>query len=488
MPTPTQRLFRHSAGYMAGQGAFFLSRLIFYIAFTRLFDPADYGTLNLISSALLFFIVAVRLGQNDSIVRLLPDGKKSGKAPCYVASIVLPMLGFGLAATALLFGAVAGVAALRPLPPDLRWAFYFACPIVGLRLGADLTYAILRALERPVPAVILDAGRNWLTIAASLAMVFAWQASMAPFFLGQLAGEFVVFFLCLRFLARQFSLRPAEFDRGVWRQALAYGLPMVVYHLSAVALLYVDRYIVLGYFGPGAVGQYSAGYNLAAMVQQIFALPVTLAVVPLYMNLWSRGEPESARMFVESTLRWFWAGAWPCIFGVAAIKSDLILLLATEKYQESSPVVTYVLAGYIVYGAYPIYAAGLLIHKKTGALCLWMLAALAVNVGVNLLLVPRFHIVGAAAATTVAYVFFALAVALASRRYLAVRLWPPQATRYLVGALAMYLAVRAIALPHPALSLTARLAAGTAFYGVWLYLTDSDVRQQAVRVLRRPRP
>jgi len=481
--TPTRRLVKHSVSYMVGQGAFFLSRLVFYCAFTRLFAPEDYGTLNLIFSALLFCIVSVRLGQNDAIVRLLPDGVKHGQAKQYVASIVLPMLAIGAVAIVVLFGVVRVAVSHWQVPDDLRWAFYFVVPIVGLRLGADLTYAIFRAMEKPVGAVALDAARNWLTIVISLALVFAWRASMAPFFLGQLSGEVIIFLVCVFFLGTQFSLRPALVERNVWRQALQYGLPMVVYHIAAVALLYIDRYLVLWFYGTHAVGEYSAGYNLAAMVQQIFTLPVSLAVVPLYMNLWSRGDHEGARTFVQTTMRWFWLGVWPCILGMVAVKSDLIRLLATEKYLESSGVVGYVLLGYILYGGYPIYAAGLLIHKKTGLMCGWMVVALVINVAANLVLIPRYYIVGAARATALSYLVFTLGLAWQSRRYLAVRFWPWQATVYLAGALVMFAAVRAVALTAPWLSLVVKLVVGVSLYGVWVLAADADLRRRVRKVV-----
>lgn len=497
--TPTRRLVKHSASYMAGQGLFFLCRLVFYCAFTRLFTPGDYGTLNLIFSALLFFIVAVRLGQNDAIVRILPEGEKRGETKRYVASIVIPMLALGAAATAMLiaatFLALPSVGRWLPrleITSDVRWAIYLAVPIVGFRLGFDLTYSVLRALERPGAAVVLDGTRNWVTMILSLAMVFAWQAALTPFFVGQVIGEAAVFVGCLWFLVRRFSLRPSLMERDVWRQALHYGLPMVVYHLAGVGLLYVDRYIVLGFWDKHAVGEYVAGYNLAAMVQQILALPVGLAVVPLYMNLWAKGEHEQARAFVQNTLRWFWLGMFPVVLGMLAVKSDLVVLLATEKYREASPVIGYVMIGYILYGAYPIYAAGLLIHKKTGTMCVWMVVALAINIVANLILIPRYYIVGAARATALAYVFLSIALALASRRYLRVRLWPRQATVYLLAAFVMYVIVSSFPAGRHWGLLGARLVAGVVVYGVVVLAADGELRRRVVslveeRLVRRSR-
>jgi len=476
--TPTRRLVRHSASYLVGQSLFFLSRLVFYCAFTRLFAPESYGYLNLITSALLFFIVGVRLGQNDSLIRFLPEGNKRGLAKKYVASVVVPTLAFAVVAVAGLVVLANAVATHLHLSDDLRWALCLATPIVGLRVGFDLTYAILRSLEQPDQAVALDAARNWITLLASLALVFAWRASMAPFFLGQLGGELIIFAACLWIVGRHFSLAPSQIEKPIMRESLRYGLPMVGYHLAAVGLLYMDRYLILAFVGANAVGQYSAGYNLAMMVQQFIAVPVGLAVAPLYMNLWSRGETENARAFVQTTLRWFWLGIWPCLFGMVAVKSDLIVLLATEKYLESSAVIGYVLLGCLLYGGYPIYAAGLLVHKKTGTMCLWMIVALGINIAANLVLIPRFYIMGAAVATTLSYSVLAVGLAAASRRYMRLRFWPREATIYLAGAFVMFAAVSSISLTSPWASLGARLTAGVLIYGGWLMVADGELRRR----------
>ena len=482
--TPTRRLVRHSASYLVGQGLFFLSRVVFFCAFTRLFTPDSYGYLNLITSAMLFCIVGARLGQNDALLRFLPEYEKRGQAKEYVASVMTATLAFAAGVVALLLYGAHWVADSFQLTGDLRWALYLATPIVGLRVGFDLTYAILRSRELPNEAVASDVARNWLTLLASLAILVAWGAALSPFFVGQLAGEFLVFAACLWVVARRFSLSPARFELPLLQESLRYGLPLVGYHLAAVGLLYVDRPLILAFLGPHAVGEYSAGYNLAMMVQQFLTTPMGLAVVPLYMNLWSAGDSEGARAFLQTTLRWFWLAVWPCLFGMAAVKSDLVVLLATEKYLESSVVIGYVLLGSVLYGGYPLYAAGLLVHKKTGTMCMWMLIALAVNVGVNLILIPQFHILGAALATLASYSVFCIGSALASRRFLTLRLWPREATTYLVGAFVMFLAVSAVSLAPPWASLAAKLAAGVGVYGIWVLAGDGELRKWVLERVR----
>lgn len=483
--TLTGQLVRHSASYLVGQVLFFLSRLVFYCAFTRLFTPDGYGTLNLIASALLFFVVAGRLGQNDAIVRLLPEWERQGRAGRFVASVVTPMLVIGTGVTVALVVVVRTVGSRMGLSSDLTWGLTFAAMIVGLRIGFDLTYAVLRAGERSGAAVALSTARHWTPLVASLIFVAVWRVSIAPFFAGQLAGELLVFLACVVLLERGFSVRRTRLDLSAHREALRYGLPLVVFHVAAVVLLYADRYLILLFFDANAVGQYAAGYNLAMMVQQSVAVPVSLAIVPLYMNLWSKGERAVAHEFIQSTLRWFWLGVWPCVFGVVAVQSDLVLLLATEKYLESRFIIGYILLGYVVHGGYPIFAAGLLLHQKTATLSKWMVVALGVNLVGNVILIPQFHILGAAVATMVSYLVLAAGIARAGRRYLTLRFWPREATIYLAAAFAMFLAVGRISLEPPLASLVVRVAAGVAIYGAAVLAADRDLRARLRAKVKR---
>jgi len=110
-----------------------------------------------------------------------------------------------------------------------------------------------------------------------------------------------------------------------------------------------------------------------------------------------------------------------------------------------------------------------------------------VNVVANLILVPRWGIMGAAVATTIGYTGILLTFGLGARRWLPVRIkWKP-ILRAIAAAAVMYWALSFI-LPHRGwLTVAVRAALGVLIYAGIIAAIDGDGRSFLASVLRRVR-
>ena len=72
----------------------------------------------------------------------------------------------------------------------------------------------------------------------------------------------------------------------------------------------------------------------------------------------------------------------------------------------------------MLFSLYHIFNAGLIIHKKTGAILYMVAAAALANFILNWLWIPKFGILGAAYSTFASYVGFTLCIAFYSFRFL----------------------------------------------------------------------
>jgi O-antigen/teichoic acid export membrane protein len=257
--------------------------------------------------------------------------------------------------------------------------------------------------------------------------------------------------------------------------------------MSGIVLGVGDRYVIHGMIGEQALGLYSAAYNLCQYVQTVFVASVGQAVTPLYMQMFDQKGPEETAAFVTRSLRTYVLFGAPVIAGLAAIGPALLPTLASERYASAAIIVPWVIAGMVVDGSNTMVAAGLFIHRKTKQIMTVVLSAAVFNVGLNIILVPRIGILGAAIATLVSYVLASCALAFAGRRFLPVKL--PWATvgRSGVAALAMYLSVLSLAPGGHLLTVAARVVVGAPIYVALIVLIDPDARLLAAKAAGRLR-
>jgi O-antigen/teichoic acid export membrane protein len=167
---------------------------------------------------------------------------------------------------------------------------------------------------------------------------------------------------------------------------------------------------------------------------------------------------------------------------------ELLPALASEKYASAAPVLSWVIAGMAVDGTNAMMGAGLFIQRKTRVIMSIVVCCAALNIGLNLVLVPRIGIIGAAIATLVSYSVTALALGTAGRRLLRVPLPWMTILRAGLAAAIMFVAIRHVLPGHRLLTVGVRMLLGAPIYLVLMRFIDADARallQKPIDRLRR---
>jgi O-antigen/teichoic acid export membrane protein len=268
-----------------------------------------------------------------------------------------------------------------------------------------------------------------------------------------------------------------QFSRPLYRELLAFGIPMMIgYELSGIVLAVGDRYVIEGLIGEEPLGLYSAAYNLCQYVQAVMIVSVGQAIMPIYMKMWDEKGVAETSAFIARSLRTYALFAAPVIAGLAAVGPDLLPSLASEKYATASSVLPWVIAGMVVDGTNSMLGAGLFIHKKTRWIMAIVFSCAALNLVLNLVLVPRIGILGSAIATLVSYAAASLAMAIAGRHLLPVALPWGTMLRGGVAATVMYFALIYLYPGHRFATVGVRLAVGAPIYILIMGLIDADAR------------
>ena len=186
---------------------------------------------------------------------------------------------------------------------------------------------------------------------------------------------------------------------------IAFGSPLIITSVASFAVNFSDRFFLRHFATLSTVGVYALGYK--------FGFMLSLLVVQPFDTIWQARIYEIAKRNASGDMfsRLF---EYYCLVLVAAalalsiIIKEVMTLIASASFHDAYKVVPVVALAYVFQGMNRFVLAGTYIAKKTMWLAPVGLLTAAANVGLNLLLIPRFGMMGAAWATAFSFLLMAI--------------------------------------------------------------------------------
>jgi O-antigen/teichoic acid export membrane protein len=402
-------LLRGSLLYTLGNflpriGAFLLLPL-----YTVAMAPSEFGVYSLMLSLIGLLAIVYRLGLDGSLLRFHFDVAPS-RLPALYFSATLTTVAVTVALSVMI-AAVAAPFFPRLFPGVAFWPYgALALAITATTALQYVPSSLFRAIERPERFLAFGLGVFALGTTATLLFLFVFERGAGGALAGQLVGGLGVVGVTGVMLARMPRRR---FDRPLMRRALRFGLPLLPHGLAAWSLNFSDRWLIGLTIGlptvatQAAVGIYSFGYLIGQGVALV-AISFNAAWVPFW---YARGDGERGPRLLREATTLVMGGLTLLAVGVAAFAPELTRLLATRRWGDEAlgaiNVTVIVTFASLVYGLYFMLVSTIFLRRRTAALPLITLAAGLTNLVVNLLLIPRLGITGAAWATLAGYLVLA---------------------------------------------------------------------------------
>lgn len=401
-----------------GVGSFVQRGIAFLLLpiYAKWLTPAELGTVGVVLALFSGFAVVFGLGLRGAVTRQYFDHVDAPeRLREYVGSVYTAFVLAGGACAALLtiFGRSAFEWALPQVPfspfvPLALWAAF--CSAAG-----GIVLSLYRAREQALRYVALESASALALLVSVGYFVVVRQGGAVGQARGLFWSSVAIFAVSIALLAREAAPR---LERRLVRSALAFGLPLTVHLLAGWALLAIDRVLLARMVSLDEVGWYTFGYQIA-MVMSVVATASNAAWAPLFYDLARRrddapsvlGELASLNVAVS-----FGVGLLLILFG-----REVVAVLGGPDYAPASSVVPVIVIGCALQALYFVTVTPIFFAQRTRLLAPLTLGAAVVNVAVNLLLIPRYGIHGAAWATVLAFAFLFVTTSAAARRYFAVR-------------------------------------------------------------------
>ena len=389
-------------------------RLLRNVLLARLLGPSERGLFALLSTLPDLIAAATSGGLNTAVGYQAAQQRNLGL-------LLTQVLIYGCLLAGLL--TLVCVVVLRGFAVELEigqqlglfaWLLLLAVPLSVLKSG-------LLTLHNATGAV---GAFNGLRLTESLAPLLLFllfyalwpQAALSAALASWLLGLGLVVLLGLIWLSRGRRLRLC-WDRSGQRELLAYSGRSHPDLLFQQVILRSDYLFVSAMLGSAALGHYamaSAAAELLLIVPEAVTTPLMKRLLQQDAGM-DKLTPLALRLTATVML-----GA--CL-GMALVGEWLIVTLFGAAYQPAYPALLGLLPGLFGLCYASILRLDLLGKNRPGAVSIMMGAGAALNLVLNVLLIPRFGLVGAALASSIAYLAVTLAMLVLYCRLSGVAWW-----------------------------------------------------------------
>lgn len=370
------------------------------VAVTRLATPTEAG---IFFSATSLFILASnlgRLGTNTGLVYFLSGARARGlgaQAGAYMRVAAQPVLVVALGMALALFFAADALGSLLSPERAEEFAHYMRlmAPFVPLAAVANLAIAgtqglgtmkVYAAIDQVVkPVLQLVAVALALILLGVHAIPVAWSAAFLPVAL-------VAWIWWHRLCALQGE--PQVPDQPIAKAFWKFTSPRALASVSQVAMQRLDIILVGALAGLAEAAIYAAATRFLVL-GQMAGRAISLSVQPLLGEALARRDLGDARRLYQVCTAWLVLGTWPLYFLLIGF-AHVALVVFGDGYEEGGAALV-LLCGAMLFAT----ACGMvdMVLNMAGR-SLWnlmnVLIAFAVNLTLDILLIPTMGFMGAA--------------------------------------------------------------------------------------------
>ena len=388
--------------------------LVSQVLLARWLGSFEYGIFVLVWVTMIIVGNLSCVGFHTSAIRFIPEYRETGRL-AELRGILLTSKVFVLGASTLVAGAgAAGVWLLSDTVESYYVVpFYLGLVCLPMIALSDVLQGIARANAWAISALsVIYLVRPLLILAfMALALLLGYAPSAQTAVLAAIAATYATTLYQLVTVSARIDRRipagPRKVEFGMW---LAVSLPIFLVEGFFFLLTNADV-LMVGYFrDPHDVAVYYATVKVLALVHFVY-FAVKAGVAQKYAELMHRDRGAGLARVARLTVSWTF---WPSLaMGILlVIAGRPLLMLFGPGFEEGYALLFLLVPGVLARAAVGPAESLLTMTGHQNVCAAIYSAALALNVGLNVLLIPQYGLWGAALGTALATLFEAGALAL----------------------------------------------------------------------------
>lgn len=457
--------------------AVIFSKLLGYayrIIIARYYGPEVYGLLILSFTIFGWFLLLSQFGLGSGILRYLSFyiGKKKEEKVSYIVKFFMGlMLMTGIVSGLLLFFLSDIIAQQLFSNPQLSIFlkfFSFMIPLAGIRTIFSL---LMQAYEKIAwLTYVSKISDNLIRLILLISLIFLGVGSInvpITYISASLITTLISYTFCRVSFKKIFKLRPKK-DKILVKKIFSYSLPLIFFGFSMSLISQADSFMIGLFQTVADVGFYNAAAPLA------FLLIISVELFgqmffPMVTKEYAKGNMGLVKQLSQQTGKWVYIISLPLFILFMIFPGAFIKLFFGEEYLVAVNVLRYLAIGAMFTSVFAISKMLVLMKGKSHLIFKYTLVVLALNIVLNLLLIPRYGIDGAAIATMVSFICLGLIFGFQSWKHLRIIPLRRKMLKISIVALiptALIFLIRELA----GINIATLLISGILFFGVYVAL------------------
>jgi O-antigen/teichoic acid export membrane protein len=394
-----KQLGKHSIIY--GLGGLVTSLLGFVLLpiYTRYLTPADYGVFSLLLVTASVAGIISQLGLGSALFREVIYRESDENVVESTALYFLIFEATTFLAILIVFSSQLSSLIFNTSQYTSLLSLTFLTTLLGV--FDVVTLAKLRIQGRSKLFAVLTIARFLVGFVLNVYFIVALRRGLEGLVIANLLRAALFAVVSLGILFR--DLQPV-FSVPILRRILSFGVPLVPFGISHLALTSADRYFLQHFSTSAEVGLYSLGYNIGMIVNLVvsavqLAWPAQMYTIAKHPD----AEQQFSRILTYYLLVLGFIG-----LGLSVLAREVLMIMTTPSFYGAYIVVPLVALSYILWGTMYMTNTALETQNRVKYMSLTIVCCAILNLGLSYLLIPSRGMMGAAWATFISYLALAI--------------------------------------------------------------------------------
>ncbi len=405
MQVNKKRVIHNTAYYMLAKYIPIFAAFITLPIYSRYLSPDDYGILAIVGSFTIFIPILFTLYIQSSIPRFYFEYQEIDLIR-FLTTVFYFILLLGGSVYFLIFYFHLNI--LEFVLPNLHSKYYNIFLLSLLSSFIDSLYSIwlsiLRVEEKGKKILIFSQIHFLLNLIFTFSFIVIIHYGIFGFVFGTLFSNIIVFLIfSVSYLK---YMNPMNIKWAILIKPLKYSTPLIPHEISYKVFKMSDRFILEKYVPYTQIGLYSIGDRISSNALTLMN-NFQSAFSPSYINI-ALVDPDKANKINQNICNKMLVLMSLVIFLMSFFSIDIVQLLLDSRYAEAWIYVAILPLGYVFRLFYIFNTNYIFASKKTYFISTITITSGLINLGINLVLIPKYGIMVALFSTIISLLSLAI--------------------------------------------------------------------------------
>lgn len=403
----TQRLIKGTLLYSISSLFTKAGAILLLPIFTRLLTPEEYGVLGLLNPLIgfipLFFVFGLYVAQMRNYVEYKNDKTELGS---YIFSLNLFLFLVSITFFIILISPIGKVLIGKII--DYHRISFYPFVVLALVIGFINIFVLMANnyfMTVHLYSKITVGNISGFIILSSVSIILIYYFKLGV--LGRIIGDLLgTVFLFIFFYIKYIKNIVIKFNKNYLTESLNIGVPVMLSTITGTILNYSDRFILSRYLTMDIVGTYSLAYT-GGMALSLFISSFNSTWLPLFNELMASERADKFQIINRRLIQFTTLLVLFCLIGQLFGK-EIITYVLPQSYNNTIIYFPYILFGIVFTGINHFFINVFVYYKNTIYLPFFTLFSAGLNLGLNIIFIPKYGSLVAAITTIISFAFGSL--------------------------------------------------------------------------------